>query len=206
MQFMPRRAAMPAEILQDEQSWPNLSTAARLLGVSKATLSKQAKSGRVAVRVVGLGRGSKHILSPQEVLRLGRSFGRVPPATLRLHLAELLAARQDLPTQTLLRELDRVDVAAGPVAEVVGDERRDGMMTTAPTWMTQVDHLVAHPELLAGTLTLASPDEPHGRAVIGRVNLDNVALDNAEDWAVVPVAPRSPAYVTARPGAGASAE
>jgi hypothetical protein len=114
-------------------------------------------------------------------------YQRVPPATLKLHLAEWLAEQKHVSTQAALQELDRVDAEVNGEAEIEGDERSEGMMATVPPWMTRVEHLVAHPELLAGTLTLASSDEIKGRAAIGRQNLDERESTDLVDENTVPV-------------------
>jgi len=188
-------------VWQEEGSWPNLSTVAQLLGVSKATLSKQAQGGRVAFVVLGLGRGT-HVVPPREVLRLGQAYRRVPPAILKQRLAAWAARQSQVPADILLRELDQIEDT-----EAVVQDRGEDMTALAPAWMTNVDHLLAHPDLLTGTLILAVPDELGGQAVLGQHNLDEQATRVHQDDGVLaasssaPLAPTPAASGTHNPAA-----
>lgn len=154
---------MKSQVWDDDAVWPSFSEVATMLELSKGTLSKQAQRGRIDFVVLGLGRG-KHVVPPREVLRLGRIYRRVPIAALKEKLAASAAARACLDARGLLRELDDMDV--GDHADNT-DRGRDAM-EQAPGWISEVDRLVLHPELLIGTLRFVKPDEVRGVARLGR--------------------------------------
>jgi len=108
---------------------------------------------------------------PREALRLGRAYRRVSPAILKQRLAAWAARQRQLPAEVLLHELDQIEDAANAEAQAVMQDRA----ASVPAWMTGVEYLLAHPDLLTGTLTLVAPDQLRGYAVLGRDNLDEQA-------------------------------
>ena len=154
---------MITEVWEDEAVWPNFSEAAWILSLNKATISKQARNGRIAFSVLGFGRGT-HIVSPREVLRLGRVYHRAPLPVVQERLARHLASRTAVAADVLLNELRDVTdtIAAVDTERPASDEP-----APVPPWLLNVDHLVAHPEALAGTLAFVSPDELRGMARLG---------------------------------------
>ena len=161
---------MITEVWEDEAAWPSFSEVASILSLSKATISKQARNGRIAFLVLGFGRG-KHIVSPREVLRLGRVYQRAPLPVVQERLARHLASRTAVAADVLLDKLRDVTdaIADGDTERLASDEP-----APVPPWLFTVDHLVAHPEALAGTLAFVSPGELRGTARLGD-RLDDAA-------------------------------
>lgn len=102
-------------VLDRQSAWPNLAGVARLLGIDRSTLSKQARSGRVSCIRLGLGRGEVRI-SPAEVLRLASVYQRVAIGTVRQALARELAARLSLPEEALFLDLEGLAPPEGAAA------------------------------------------------------------------------------------------
>ncbi len=154
---------MVTAVWEDQAVWPNFSEVASMLDLSKATLSKQARNGRVAFSVLGFGQG-RHVVPPREVLRLSRVYRRAPLSVVQERLAIYLSSRTAVDAATLLNELRAVEDA-----DSNGNTRptRDDEPLSAPRWLLNVDHLTAHPEALAGTLAFVSSDGVQGMARLG---------------------------------------
>jgi hypothetical protein len=94
-------------LLNGETAWINLAQTARLLGVDRSTLSKQAHAGRVRYEKLGLGRGQL-VVSPAEVLRLADIYRRVPMREVKKNLAHELAVYMSSDEETVIRALDEL--------------------------------------------------------------------------------------------------
>jgi len=167
---------MITKVWEDEAVWPNFSEVASILSLSKATISKQARNGRIAFSVLGFGRGN-HIVSPREVLRLGRVYHRTPLPVVQERLARHLASRTAVDADALLNELRDV---ADAIANADTESPMSDEPEPVPPWLLNVDHLVAHPEALAGTLAFVSPNELRGMARLGGRLDDDAGFSQVE--------------------------
>lgn len=89
--------------------WITLGETARLVGVDRSTLSKQARAGRVRCVRVGLGRGQL-VVSPAEVLRLAGLYRRVPMKEVQSKLAHELAVKTHQSDEAISQTLARLDI------------------------------------------------------------------------------------------------
>ena len=154
---------MITEVWEDEAVWPSFSEVASILSLSKATISKQARNGRIAFSILGFGRG-RHVVAPREVLRLGHVYRRAPLSVVQERLAAHLASRATVDVGALRDELRAV---ADSITDADTERPSNDEPAPVPPWLYNVDHLVAHPEALAGTLAFVSPDELGGMARLG---------------------------------------
>jgi len=177
---------MITKVWKDEAVWPNFSEVASILSLSKATISKQARNGRIAFLVLGFGRG-KHIVSPQEVLRLGRVYHRAPLPVVQERLARHLASRTAVAADVLLDELRDVTNA---IANVDTEHLSSDEPEPVPPWLLNVDHLVTHPETLTGTLAFVSPDELRGMARLGGRLDDDAGFSQSDSLQPAALLPR----------------
>jgi hypothetical protein len=165
--------------LDERANWPNFAEAANIVGLSKGTLSKRAQSGQIEYEVLGLGQG-RHVLSPQEVLRIASRYQRVPRATVIDRLARFLSAHVRADPGLLRRVLWRLAEGASAGTPILerevaaqsnlssapspeGPETRD----ETPVWLLEVERLRADPAALAGTLSFASADDLIGTFELG---------------------------------------
>jgi hypothetical protein len=149
----------------DVTTWPSLSDAAGMLHVHKATLSRQAQRGNVAAQVVGFGSG-KRLVSPAEVLRLGRLYRRVPQAVLERDLGVYVAER----TRSDVRRRDHdpaptitaTDAAAGrrPLGGAEGGQ-------DLPAWMAEFSRLFAQSTLQPDTAPFIAADREEDAVYAG---------------------------------------
>ncbi|GEM_PF-2225023 len=127
---------------EDAGSWPSLSDAAGMLSLHKATISRQARRGNITARSVGFGH-SKRVVSPAEVLRLGRVYQRIPIAVLERRLAAYVAARTQEDVEAIERSLSE-DLGVGEPGGPAGTRGEDGVQASGvPTWMLEFDRLQA---------------------------------------------------------------
>jgi hypothetical protein len=127
---------------EDAGSWPSLSDAAGMLSVHKATLSRQARRGNITARSLGFGH-SRRVVSPLEVLRLGRVYQRVPAALLERRLAAYVAKRTHGDAVAIERRLSEMldGGEAGGQASLQRVGRAEA--SNVPTWMAEFDRLLA---------------------------------------------------------------
>lgn len=166
--------------LDEPAVWPDLSQAASIIGLTKSTLSKRASAGQIEYRVLGFGRG-RHVLSPREILRIGRRYHRVPEETLVERLAAFLSphlgTEPHVVYRVLLRDLDETvaghtlstsqkESPTSPELEArqpaPGSEPRE-----MPKWLLEVDGLRENPDVLAGCFSFVSPDDLTGHIHLG---------------------------------------
>jgi hypothetical protein len=179
--------------LAEPAVWPNLSQAARMIGLTKSTLSKQAHAGRIEYEVVGLGQGP-HVLPPLEVLRIGSRYRRVPEETLVDRLADFLTPRLHTDSSVIRHVLRRIlDNAASHGTSEAGDETmvsrpQEGRVSLhSPAhddhtaWFFEVEDLRANPAALAGAISFVSPEDTVGQIRLGRT-IDDVSDVGAMDW------------------------
>ena len=164
--------------LGEPTAWPNLSQAAALTGLSKGMLSKQAHAGKIASEVRGFGRGER-VLPPDEVLRIGYSYRRMPQSMLIERLAQFLGGRLSVDTDLMQRVLRNIVETAGqgqsqalkedsmvngaPAQETNSTATTDG----TPKWLLEVERLRGNPAALAGTLSFTTADDLIGALELG---------------------------------------
>jgi hypothetical protein len=161
--------------MEEQGLWPSLNEAARIVGVSPSTLSRQARVGRVAYERVGLGRG-RHVLPPGEVVRLGRLYRRVPERELLRRLRAVLEGHAG-------REVDLVlHTAQGRIQiEITGGHETPTGPATPPRWLTAVDALLADSAPLAGLPFFDDPAAPLASVSPGR-SIDDMPIADDDDW------------------------
>lgn len=172
--------------LAERRVWPSLTQAADIIGVSKSTLSKRAHCGQIAYTVLGFGRG-RHVLSPEEVLRIGWRYQRVPQDTVVERLAGFLSARIAADAGELRRVLralmtaprvtGQTDQPAPPLPQTGHEEPADAL----PSWLVEVDHLRANPAALTGALAFAVPDDLLGTIKLGPA-IDIATPEDSVSW------------------------
>lgn len=172
--------------LTERRVWPSLTQAAGIIGVSKSTLSKRAHCGQIAYAVLGFGRG-RHVLSPEEVLRIGWRYQRVPQDIVIERLADFLSARIVADAgelrrvlralMTALRVTDQTDQPASALPPARHEEPADAL----PSWLAEVDRLRANPAALAGNLAFASPDDLLGAIELGPA-IDVAIPEDTASW------------------------
>lgn len=127
---------------EDVGNWPSLSDAAGMLSIHKATVSRQARRGNITARSLGFGH-SKRVVSPVEVLRLGRVYQRVPVAVLERRLAAYVAKRTHGDTEAIERSLSDIlgrEESGGPT-DLCGEGQAES--SAVPSWMMEFDRLQA---------------------------------------------------------------
>ncbi len=162
-------------VLVEQGLWPSMNEAARIVGISPSTLSRQARVGRVAYERVGLGRG-RHVLPPNEVVRLGRLYRRVSER-------ELLRRLRLVVERHAGREVDLVVHTAQGVIQIQfkgGHEAPTGP-SVPPRWLTAVDALLADPAPLAGLPFFADHAAPLASVTPGR-SIDDPQTADGDDW------------------------
>jgi hypothetical protein len=132
----------------DFTAWPSLSDAAGMLRLHKATLSRQVQKGNVAAQAVGLGHG-KRLVSPAEVLRLGKLYQRVPQAVLERNLARYVAERT--PSADRCNETRSTAAIAGTNAVEMSSPSDGTTAPGMPSWMAEFNRLLGQPALQPDT-------------------------------------------------------
>jgi hypothetical protein len=123
--------AQKVALLDRETAWINLAQTARLLGVDRSTLSKQAQAGNVRCVKVGLGRGQL-VVSPVEVLRLASVYRRVPLKEVKQKLAREMAVHTVSDEGAVMRALEQLHLS-GTEAPVPLYQQEDDVITIVPT-------------------------------------------------------------------------
>jgi len=111
-----------------------------MLGLNKATLSRHASHGDIAFQPVGFGRGKA--IPPEEVLRLGSIYRRVPLPDLRHNLASFVAERAHANVETVGHSLEELTVneEAGGQGGTAAMRRGAGT-ARVPEWMLEFERL-----------------------------------------------------------------
>jgi hypothetical protein len=121
-----------------ETTWPNMTQVARLIGVNKSTLSKQADKGRVAFVSCGLGRGER-LIPITEAMRLALVYRKVPMEEFVIALARQAAARSGVDENLMLSSFQDLakkiksliqDKSTMPASSTVIDNRQVAVRET----------------------------------------------------------------------------
>lgn len=164
--------------LSEPISWPNLSQAAGITGLSKSTLSKQAQAGKITSEALGFGRGER-VLPPAEVLRIGYRYHRISQAMLVERLARFLSTRLSIDANLAQQVLWALmgTVCRGQNLDRVGDSSQNfptsGGTTSletrveTPNWLLEVEHLREDLSPLKGMLSFTSANDPIGTIDFG---------------------------------------
>ena len=181
---------MKTSLLENCQAWPDMSETARILGLSKSTISKQARKGRIPTTPVGLGRGRRYIISPHVVLDLGDRY-QISSRVIEERLAEVMAKRLRQDTSLIRRALrtsaltmrsqggmiedDHIEVQQNPdTREARGD-------VAGPAWMVaEIKKLDL--DRLAGMIVLTSSDDIAGEVPYAHPHLGEMALATHDDF------------------------
>ncbi len=174
---------MKTALLDDRQAWPDISETARILGLSKSTISKQARKGRVQTTPVGLGRGRRSIISPQGVLYLGDRY-QMSSHVIEERLAEVMAKRLRQDTSLVRRALHSCGLTMRAQGGVVEDRRievrqdsddREARGDVAGLAWTVAEMKKLDLDQFAGMIVLTSPDDIVGDVPSAKMHLDEVA-------------------------------
>ncbi len=181
---------MNTPLLENRQAWPDISETAKILGLSKSTISKQAKKGRIQTTPVGLGRGRRYIIPPHVVLYLGDRY-QISSHVIEKKLAEVMANRVQQDSSLILHALHtcalkmrsqrgviedrRIEARQGPDARETKNDLSRPAWTVAEMKKLDLDRLV-------GMIVLTSSDDIAGEVPYAHLHLGEMAPATHADF------------------------